>query len=167
MITYCTVISIIIDGVVRSLYWFIIRRNFTAISLLLLFAYAFDSVPIWWIIAVSVPFFESIPASARALRPGLPLAPISWIKGLNYMKKEEDSLMKLGFLALGVKHSLSKKTAYHYPWPTDLCPLAGGIHQSQRQCISFLPLICQGIFWPLVRNECSLYAYLGLPPHKC
>ena len=78
VITYFTVISIIIDGVLIFLYWFIIRRNFAAISLLLLFSYAFSyvSAPIWWIKAVSVPFFESIPASARALRPGLPLAPI-------------------------------------------------------------------------------------------
>ena len=74
--TFCTVTSIIIVGAVINLSWSIIRRNFTAISLLHWFALAWFRL--WWRTnAVSVPFFDSIPASARALRPGLPLVPMS------------------------------------------------------------------------------------------
>ena len=59
---------------------------------------------------------------------------------------------------------LLKLLATSSTWPTDL---AEYIPQSRRHCISFHALIYQGIVWHLVRNEYSVCAYLGLPPHKC
>ena len=55
----------------------------------------------WGKTANSVPYFDSLLASARALRPGLPLFPISLNEGGGR------PLVKLGFLAYWVKHSLS------------------------------------------------------------